>query len=804
MKRLIILFSIISVVPAALGLTPVKAQTFDCSAVTDVPKKECEALVALYNSTQGEYWFNKQNWLQTFAVGNWYGVRVENGHVTGIWLNYNNPRGQIPSQIGDLSELSILHLSVNYLKGPLPNEIGNLTKLVQFWIYNNLLTGHIPESLIALTNIQLEYGLDFDWNYLNVPPNYPDTSNPFHLYLVQRDSDWHERQQVPFTTCSSVVDVPASECQALAAFYTSTGGQNWVNNDYWLFSTMVGDWYGVTVENGHVTMLEFSYNNLSGSLPPEIGNLTSLKRIYLYSNPNLGGSIPSTIGQLSNLEELKIVYSSLSGTLPDSIFSLNNLKTLNLCGNQLSGTLPKDLQRLSNLVELDLSYNQFTGTIPREWGNLTNLEILGLGGNQLSGSIPAELSNLKKLHSIWLGDNSFTGTFPLWITELPNLMVLDLEVNDFHGNLPAELGNLTNLYWLYLGGNRFTGSIPKELGQLSNLNKLDLYHNELTGSIPPELGNLTNLQELNLDSNHLTGNIPPQLGNLTNLQKLDLGSNHLTGNIPPEIGNLVNLERLWLFGNELTGSIPKELGNLNRLGTLWLSHNQLSGSIPSELGNLTNLMLLSLYDNQLSGDVPVELMNLSNVVIGLSFNRLNVPENYPDPNNPFHQFLYDKDPYWHLYQPKSQLISEQGGVFTSRDEGVAVKVQSLTEPALFFFTPLLNPSKSFGMMNGGIYFTLTAASQSTGQPLREFQTPLEIKIRYDEDYLKSSSIPEGNIGLYYWDEEASAWKDAATTCGEGKTYQRNLEENWFSVEVCHFTEFGVFAPNQIFLPLVRR
>jgi len=781
MKRLIILFSIISVVLAALGLTPVKAQTFDCSAVTDVPKKECEALVALYNSTQGEYWDNNDNWLQTFTVENWFGVRVENGHVTGIWLNYNNLRGQIPSQIGDLSELSILHLSGNRLKGSLPNEIGNLTKLVQFWISNNWLTGDIPESLIALTNIQLGSGFDFDGNYLNVPPNYPDTSNPFHLYLVQRDSDWHTKQQVPFTTCSSVVDVPASECQALVAFYHSTGGQNWINNDYWLFSAQVGDWEGVTVENGHVTRLELGSNNLSGSLPPEIGNLTFLKRIYLSGNPNLGGSIPATIGQLSNLEELEIIYSSLSGTLPDSLFSLNNLKTLNLFRNQLSGTLPKDLQRLSNLIELNLTYNQFTGTIPREWGNLTNLEYLGLWGNQLSGSIPAELSNLKKLHSIWLSYNSFTGTFPLWMTELPNLMVLALQGNDFYGNLPAELGNLSNLYWLYLGQNRFTGSIPKELGRLSNLNKLDLYDNELTGSIPPELGNLSNLQELLL------------------------GSNQLTGNIPPEIGNLVNLERLWLGGNKLAGSIPKELGNLNRLQSLQLNYNQLSGSIPSELGNLTNLTSLGLYGNQLSGDVPVELMNLSNVqYIYLSFNQLNVPENYPDPNNPFHQFLYEKDPYWHLYQPKRQLISEQGGDFTSRDEQVSVKVQSLPEPTSFLFTPFYYPSKSFGMMDGGIFFTLTASSQSTGQPLREFQTPLEIKIKYDEDYLKSSSIPEENIRLYYWDEEASAWKDAATTCGEGKTYQRNLEENWFSVEVCHFTEFGVFSPNQIFLPLVRR
>ena len=64
------------------------------------------------------------------------------------------------------------------------------------------------------------------------------------------------------------------------------------------------DWYGVTIDaNGRVTTLDLSDNQLSGSIPAQLGNLSSLESLYLSFN-QLSGSIPKELGNLSSLESL--------------------------------------------------------------------------------------------------------------------------------------------------------------------------------------------------------------------------------------------------------------------------------------------------------------------------------------------------------------------------------------------------------------------------------------------------------------------------------------------------------------------
>ncbi len=49
---------------------------FSCTSVTEIPQIECEALVALYNSTNGPGWTDHSNWLVTSTPSNWYGMTV--------------------------------------------------------------------------------------------------------------------------------------------------------------------------------------------------------------------------------------------------------------------------------------------------------------------------------------------------------------------------------------------------------------------------------------------------------------------------------------------------------------------------------------------------------------------------------------------------------------------------------------------------------------------------------------------------------------------------------------------------------
>jgi Leucine-rich repeat (LRR) protein len=310
------------------------------------------------------------------------------------------------------------------------------------------------------------------------------------------------------TDCAAITQIPSTECEALVAFYDSTGGANWSHNDGWNETNMPCSWYGVSCSGGHVSGLDLSDNQLTGSIPTELGNLSNLTRLDLSGN-QLTGSIPAELGNLSNLEELWLFYNQLTGTIPTELGNLSNLETLILSSNQLTGSIPTELGNLSNLEELYLSSNQITGSIPTELGNLSKLNWFDLSNNELTGSIPAELGNLSNLKEFWLFENQLIGSIPTELGNLSNLDTLILFSNQLTGSIPRELGNLTNLWALYLSNNQLTGEIPRELGNLMRLIDLMLDNNQLCGEIPVELKNLSNIFYLNLNNNHL---IPPNVG----------------------------------------------------------------------------------------------------------------------------------------------------------------------------------------------------------------------------------------------------------------------------------------------------
>ncbi len=294
----------------------------------------------------------------------------------------------------------------------------------------------------------------------------------------------------------------------LVVFYNSTKGAKWKTSANWLSDLPLTRWYGVATEslNSRVVIgLQLEDNDVSGHLPPELGELASLRWLYLQQPRSstrfrLSGSIPSELGKLTNLRSLGLNFNLLTGAIPPELGNLTNLEVMFLNHNRLSGSIPPELGNLSNLSILSLQRNRLTGSIPAELGNLTNLTSLSLGdGNDLTGTIPPQLGNLTNLISLSLRGSSLTGTIPAELGQLTNLTYLDLSANNLTGTIPAELGNLTNLTSLSLRGNNLTGSIPAELGQLPRLKSLYLSGNDLTGCIPPALHELNNdLGQLNL------------------------------------------------------------------------------------------------------------------------------------------------------------------------------------------------------------------------------------------------------------------------------------------------------------------
>ena len=181
------------------------------------------------------------------------------------------------------------------------------------------------------------------------------------------------KEQVQSFDCATVTDVTQIECEALVALFYSTNGAGWATQNFWLNNPNVENWYGVSTLGGHVQRLVLGNNQLTGSIPAELGNLTYLQELGLYNN-QLSGPIPAELGNLSNLQILRLGRNQLSGSIPAELGNLTYLQELSLHNNQLSGSIPGQLGNLTNLQSLILATNQLSGVIPLSFVNLTNLE----------------------------------------------------------------------------------------------------------------------------------------------------------------------------------------------------------------------------------------------------------------------------------------------------------------------------------------------------------------------------------------------------------------------------------------------
>ena len=113
------------------------------------------ALSALYNATHGSSWATSDNWLSDMPFGTWYGVTTAaGGQVTGLALGYNELSGEIPPELGRLTNLVELDLSRNEFTGAIPSELGRLTNLKVLNLGDSQLTGEIPAELGALTQLE--------------------------------------------------------------------------------------------------------------------------------------------------------------------------------------------------------------------------------------------------------------------------------------------------------------------------------------------------------------------------------------------------------------------------------------------------------------------------------------------------------------------------------------------------------------------------------------------------------------------------------------------------------------------------
>lgn len=405
------------------------------------------------------------------------------------------------------------------------------------------------------------------------------------------------------------------------------------------------DWDGIECDkNKMVTAIQITGTGFSGSIPDDIGILSSLQEIQMGSN-KLYGSIPHAVASLPNLKTVDFSFNRLIGTLPP--FLSSQLSILKLGSNDLHGSIPNVFVKAGKnaLLELSVPQNRLSGSIPDSLMDLKLVDFIDLSNNFLHGTIPTSIGKLSMLRNLRLNNNFLVG-------QIPHTLASSRTAGSNVGDLLEKI---------HLQDNQLSGTIPKSLEYLSSLDELLINENKLTGSVPQNIcsadlnsffyqgipgGSDRNYCDaISCPSNTvaLDGTAPcdrcdnpffnPYIGQTrmcntvvnqreilkTFYESTSLGQGKWNGNNNWEDDDTFlcnfsgikcdvnfHVTQINLRGRGLMGTIPESIGFLEHLEKIDVSDNNLSGFLPSDL-RWAPLESLDISGNLIRGIVPPTL-----------------------------------------------------------------------------------------------------------------------------------------------------------------------------------------------------
>ncbi len=249
-----------------------------------------------------------------------------------------------------------------------------------------------------LTEIECEEAFDeeIQVGLTELTPN-----ETIYIRIIEVSSD----VEGSFQLCAIDVTLPChSAFNALVDLYNSTNGSNWTNKSGWDtgasgMNCTPCTWYGIRCDNQEQVI-----------------------EIDLFNN-NLNGTVPTTLEDLTKLRSIKLLANSLSGTFPDIWTNMDDLEFIDLSNNLFTGTMPASLSKLSKLNTLYIENNNMTGELLPEMGDLPNIDVYWAKGNDFSGCFPGTYLNLCDIGSITFINNP----------QLPNTGILNLFCTDGTG-----------------------------------------------------------------------------------------------------------------------------------------------------------------------------------------------------------------------------------------------------------------------------------------------------------------------------------------------------------------------------------
>ncbi|TVT97105.1 hypothetical protein EJB05_57662, partial [Eragrostis curvula] len=436
-------------------------------------------------------------------------------HLWSLDLSYNNFSGTpIPEFIGSLNNLRHLDLSNSNFSGQVPPQLGNLSKLL--YLDMTIADGlHVVYSnnlawLSRLTKVQY---LDLSTVDLSTTIDWLHVVNKLPSLVTLNLINCGLRNAIPppvHVNLTSLEHLRLSDNE----FVSSSAG---TKNLLWNLPSLLD--------------LDMGSSGLQGSIPEQMGNMTSIMRLYLGGN-NLSGTLPSTFRNLHSLEELWLYENNISGPVSILLNRLPGNSLRQLMSNNLDGTITEsDLGALANLKEIYLSDNSLAISL----ADFIAMTVVPQDRNALSEIVDYGYSfNDDDVYSYT--DSSLVvakGQQLEFTSGIVYMVNLDLSCNILTGPIPAGIGKLGALKNLNLSWNHLNGTIPDSIGDIRSLESLDLSHNEFGGEIPAALSKLLSLSRLNLSYNNLTGRIPSgnQLQTLDDQASIYIGNPCLCG--PP-------------------------------------------------------------------------------------------------------------------------------------------------------------------------------------------------------------------------------------------------------------------------------
>ena len=140
-----------------------------------------DVLVVLCHATDGDNWNKNENWLSDEPLGEWHGVTTDDdGRVIELILSQNQLSGEIPAQIGRLTDLTWLSLWGNQLQGEIPPTIGSLDNVTHLSLWANQLRGTIPAELGDMASLEW-VALGINELTGEIPPELGNLANLSHV-----------------------------------------------------------------------------------------------------------------------------------------------------------------------------------------------------------------------------------------------------------------------------------------------------------------------------------------------------------------------------------------------------------------------------------------------------------------------------------------------------------------------------------------------------------------------------------------------------------------------------------------------